>query len=53
MLLVIQLADKMRFCITMDKELKKAPIGAILGLTCSHNQKAYLISPLMGSYAYP
>lgn len=23
MLLVIQLADKMRFCITMDKELKK------------------------------
>jgi predicted transcriptional regulator len=26
-------------------QLKKAPIGAILGLTCSHNQKAYLISP--------
>ncbi len=33
--------------------LEKAPIGAILRLTYSHNQKAYLISPIIGSYAYP
>jgi predicted nucleic acid-binding protein len=36
-----------------QERIKKAPIGAISRLTCSHNQKAYLIPPLIGSYAYP